>query len=284
MRKTLIALAGLALAAAPLSAAHAVTFEVSADVPQQADLGTTIPITGHVYGVTTKGYTVDIHANYYDGKGEEPALTQAKVKAYAKTHTNAESTIHVGHADVHSSGNFTKSYTPPKGGQYYFTVEVDDKNGNPVGMGYTSQLLVFRWTALQNLNMVPGEETPVENAGKTTGKSVAGVKWTHELFLRDHAALDFNWDLPCTQVQSYVGISDSAPSGTTATTRAYQYAADSYLIELDQTRGDKARHFTRDLDPELGAGLELSALFGEGTDTVGKKVIFGEPKAFCAID
>jgi hypothetical protein len=270
MRKTLIALAGLALAAAPLSAAHAVSeFEVTADVPQQADLGTAVPITGHVNGVTTKGYTVDIHATYYDGKDEE---------------SSTSSVVHVGHADVHSSGNFTKSYTPPSGGTYLFHVEVDDKNGDQVGSAQTSDLLVFRWTAIQNLTMVPGEETPVGNAGKTTGKTVAGVKWTHELFLRDSARLQFSWNLPCTQLQSYVGVSDSAPAGTTAQTTAYQYYADSNLIELEQTRGDKPRHFTRDLAPGGSyGGFQLDAHFAQGIDTVGKKVIFGEPKAFCAI-
>jgi hypothetical protein len=265
MRKTLIALAGLALAAAPLTAAHAVTsFDVSAKVPSQTARGNTIAITGHVDGVTTKGYTVDVHAHYDAGKG------------------STLSTIHVGHADVHSSGNYSKSYTPPKGGAYYFYLEVDDKNGNPVGNAETKELLVLRWTALQNLNMVKEGSAPDGYAGKTTGKTVAGRKWTHELFTRSGGGLAFSWNLPCTQIRSYVGISDSAPSGATATTQFYYPSLEANLLILNLTRGAKARHFTRDLDPSQ-TSVALYTEFTSGTDTVTKKVIYGEPQAYCAI-
>jgi hypothetical protein len=265
MRKTLIALAGLALAAAPLTAAHAApSFDISMNVPSKTALGNTVAITGHVDGVTTKGYTVDVHASYDAGKG------------------SALSTIHVGHADVHSSGNYSKSYTPPKGGAYYFYLEVDDKNGNPVGNAETTQLLVLRWTALQNLNMVQFDGQPEGYAGKTTGKTVAGRKWTHELFLREDGGLSFSWKLPCTQIRSYVGISDSAPSGATATTAAYDPTSEDNLVVLNLTRGAKARHFTRDLDPSQ-TSLAMYAVFGPGTHTVTKKVIYGEPQAYCAI-
>jgi hypothetical protein len=266
MRKALIALAGLALAAAPLTAAHAVTsFDVSAKVPSQTARGNTIAITGHVDGVTTKGYTVDVHAHYDAGKG------------------STLSTIHVGHADVHSSGNYSKSYTPPKGGAYSFNVDVYDKYGHHVGSGETLQLLVLRWTALQNLNMVQDNESAPEGyAGKTTGKTVAGVKWTHELFLRDNAILYFAWNLPCTQFRSYVGISDSAPSGTTATTTGGQLDTIPPLIDVNLTRGIK-RHITRDLVVDGPYFFRLDAEFAAGTDTVTKKVIYGEPQAYCAI-
>jgi hypothetical protein len=266
MRKTLIALAGLALAAAPLSAANASPgHDASIGATKTNwELGDTVTITGHVDGITVKGYSVDIHAGY--SAGQSGGL------------------VHIGHADVHSSGNFTKSYKAPEGGTYAPIVEVDDKNGDPVGGGEGAAFRVFRWTALQNVNMVPGQETPVEKAGKTTGKSVAGVKWAHELFLRSGAELGFSWEFynPCSKIQSYVGISDSAPEGATANVQIRQGEGDPF-INFDLTKGTKARHFTRDLDPEF-PNLTASATFGEGTDdTVGSKVIFGEPKAFCAV-
>jgi hypothetical protein len=264
MRKTLIAIAGLALAAAPLSAAHAVTHEVQADVPQRADLGIAVPITGHATGVSVKGYTVDIHAFYSGG--------------------NSEELIHIGHADVHSSGNFTKTYTPLHGGTYQFLVELDDRNGNPVGEGQTGQLHVFRWTALQNLHPALSDEgAPANSAGTTTGKTVAGVQWAHELYLRSGADLSFSYPgVICTKITSYVGISDSAPSGATAHTTIIQ-PLDTSVYSAGLTRGETARHLTRDLDPAANS-FDIGASFTDmGVDTVGKKVIFGEPKAFCAI-
>jgi hypothetical protein len=260
MRKTLIAIAGLALAAAPISAAHAVsdhTVEVQVSTTQ-IDLGKPISISGHVSGVSSKGFTVDIHADYSSGNSGGP--------------------IHIGHADVHSSGNFSKTYTPPKGGAYTFNVKVEDNEGHQVAEGNSPRLLVMRWTALKNLNPSTGDQ-PVGSAGTTTGKTVDGVKWDHELYLRDKHYLAFYLGLPCTSLKSYIGISDSAPSGTTADFELDQHDTPTYTRHL--TRGVKG-HFTRAINP-VTEYINISAVFAAGTDSVSKKIILGEPKAYCAI-
>lgn len=271
MRKTLIIVAAAALALVPVTAAQAstkqykISYAVSPAVidvsPNHSDRAT---VSGRVTGGPVKGRSVHLYA----------------------TNTNAPGSKRV---DLHtvslsSSGRFTKSWHPPRGGRWVFTVSRPTYGSYRGTTVATKSVDAFEFVDISRFyqsgrNNLPAAATPLVGTvpGHVERLKVAGgtLNFGVEYFVQGGASAVFDVSgYRCKKLSMHLGISSAS-----------QASAGTYETMLDTTRlasysGSRAKS-----DNEQTGTYTVTGHFNKVTIQVAPptsvRVLVGNPKVFC---
>lgn len=281
MRKLLIVLATLAVAAgmfSPAEAASKKTFSISAhadnrkmDLDSSTGGNRTTKITGRVKGGKVKGKKVSLYATNLD--------TAAKSRRY------------LGSAKLSSKGRFSRTFAPSEGGSYL--VEITKKAGN--GRKTTTKQIrvqAFEWPLLKQFyNDAASNPDPaapvrlVQRADKEqtgTGR-VSNERWalSYAIHGTGRAVFDIAGNR-CWRFNLKLAVSQASPRDSAGTFVISQGGTE--LARARMSWGERFWEPSRSLSERLNPNVpfEVSIVPDAGVaDPTAVRFVLGNPKASC---